>query len=78
MIAGCLFLKADSTWINQSSGLVIQKVGSLRLDGYPCRWASSAGALDPDAEPDPNAGPDPEAEPTPDVELEVVLALEAS
>ena len=42
--------ECDSTWINHSSGLVIQKVGNFKVEGYPCEWTGSdpAAALVPD------------------------------
>ena len=71
VIGGWRFLKADSTLINHSSGLVIQNVGSFKLEGYP--WGCTATSWDPaDPEATPDVEPvalDPEAVPDdPDVE----------
>ena len=54
--------------MNQSSGLVIQKVGSFRLEGKPWGCTDSV-ANEPEAEAEPEAEPEPEA--TPDVEPDV-------
>ena len=63
-MGGWRFLKADSTWMNQSSGLVIQKVCSFKLDVYSW-WCmvSAANDAEPEATPDvePEAARDPEA-----------------
>ena len=72
---GWRFRKADSTCINQSSGLVIQKVGSLRVDGYPWGWEPSDPGVDPAADPlllEPEAIPEVE----PDRALAFVSGLD--